>query len=118
MESGIAQSVVDEMYQQELQFRVGPTYKAGEKLVINPYRINYPQVGRYWSANNIRYKVVKKTDTEREVVAMNLSYAKNSDKNKPCCWSKQKCIQGIKETHHGYDRKECKKHWSKGILRM
>ena len=30
MESGIAQSVVDEMYQQELQFRVGPTYKAGE----------------------------------------------------------------------------------------
>ena len=45
MESGIAQSVVDEMYQQELQFRVGP-------------------------------------DTEREVVAMNLSYAKKSDKNK------------------------------------
>lgn len=82
MESGIAQSVVDEMYQQELQFRIGPTYKAGEKLVINPYRIGYPQVGRYWSVNNIRYKVVKKTDTEREVVAMNLSYAKNSDKNK------------------------------------
>ena len=39
-------------------------------------------MGRYWSVNNIRYKVVKKTDTEREVVAMNLSYAKNSDKNK------------------------------------
>ena len=70
------------VYQQELQFRVGPTYKAGEKLAINPYRIGYPQVGRYWSANNIRYKVVKKTDTEREVVAMNLNYAKNSDKNK------------------------------------
>ena len=33
MESGIAQSVVDEMYQQELQFRVGPTYKAGEQAV-------------------------------------------------------------------------------------
>ena len=26
MESGIAQSVVDEMYQQELQFLIGPTY--------------------------------------------------------------------------------------------
>lgn len=82
MESGIAQSVVDEIYQQELQYRVGPTYKSGEPLGIYSYEINYPQVGRYWSANNIRYKIVKKTDTEREVVAMNLSYAKDSDKNK------------------------------------
>lgn len=82
MESGISQNVIREIFQQELQYRVGYVYKEGEKLIINPYKIEYPQVGRYWSAGNIRYKVVKKTDTEREVVAMNLNYAKSSAKNK------------------------------------
>ena len=41
MESGIAQSVVDEIYQQELQYRVGPTYKSGEPLGIYSYECRF-----------------------------------------------------------------------------
>lgn len=74
MESGINKSVIDEVYLQELQYRVGYTYNQNKTTIKKTtYKINYPQLGAYRSDDLLRYKIVKKNDDEREVIVKGIS---------------------------------------------
>ena len=62
-ESGISNKVIDQLYDQELQYRIA---SKGQK-VFDSMGMAYPKVGSSERMNDIIYTVTKKTDTTREV---------------------------------------------------
>lgn len=62
-EVGISQNVIDQLYLQELQYKV----VGRDDTVINGLMIVYPKVGAIWNINDVRYTVTQKTETRREV---------------------------------------------------
>ena len=62
-ESGISDKVIDQLYDQELEYRIAPK----SQKIFHSYKTLYPELGRPWSVNGITYTVTRKTDTTREV---------------------------------------------------
>lgn len=62
-EDGISKKVIDQLYDQELQYKIAPK----SQKVFAPTKIPYPELGRPWRENDIIYTVTRKTDTTREV---------------------------------------------------
>ena len=62
-ESGISDKVIDQLYDQELEYRIAPKSQKN----FHSYKTLYPELGRHWSVNGITYTVTRKTDSTREV---------------------------------------------------
>ena len=63
VEKGIAQNVIDQLYLQELQYKV----VGRDDTAIDESMIVYPKVGAIRNKNDIRYTVTQKTESRREV---------------------------------------------------